>query len=358
MSTFVFINNFSTTLAAALTSTGTTVTLASSTGLPTLASGQIMPLTLNDAATGQIYEILYVTAISGATLTVERAQERTAAQAWAIGDYAKCMPTAQSVEPAGGNPAQTFQVAAATASNQAVNLGQLSEPARTIIFSSNGTWTVPAGITQILVSGCGAGGGGGGGGGTVGSSGFVGGGGGAGGNGGDYVLDSPLTVVSGHSLSIAIGAEGPGGIAGASGGAGGGNGGAGGNTVITDTTTGTVLLTLQGGPGGFGGFGMTSTTAGVPSGGAGGTANTAVGIGGYGSNGSDGNYTGDGGVGASSAFGPAGGGGRASASATHYNGLQGGYGAGGGGGGAAYGATAYPGAAGGYGGGGYLIIKW
>ena len=124
MSTFVFVNNFSTTLAAALTSTATTVTLASSTGLPTLASGQIMPLTLNDAATGQIYEILYVTAISGATLTIERAQEGTAAQAWAIGDYAKCMPTAQSVEPSGGNPAQTFQVASASANNQAINLGQ------------------------------------------------------------------------------------------------------------------------------------------------------------------------------------------------------------------------------------------
>ena len=128
MSTFVFVNNFSTTLAAALTSTATTATLASSTGLPTLASGQIMPLTLNDAATGQIYEILYVTAISGATLTIERAQEGTAAQAWAIGDYAKCMPTAQSVEPLGGNPAKTFQVNTATASSNAIPLSQLGAP--------------------------------------------------------------------------------------------------------------------------------------------------------------------------------------------------------------------------------------
>ena len=132
MSTFVFVNNFSTTLAAALTSTGTTVTLASSTGIPTLAAGQIMPLTLNDAATGQIYEILYVTAISGATLTVERAQEGTAAQAWAIGDYAKCMPTAQSVEPSGGNPAQTFNVATATASTHAVPLAQAQADFATI----------------------------------------------------------------------------------------------------------------------------------------------------------------------------------------------------------------------------------
>lgn len=121
MSTFVFVNNFSTTLAAALTSTATTVTLASSTGLPTLASGQIMPLTLNDAATGQIYEILYVTAISGATLTIERAQEGTAAQAWAIGDYAKCMPTAGTVAPVNGSSANNFAANALTAVSASVN---------------------------------------------------------------------------------------------------------------------------------------------------------------------------------------------------------------------------------------------
>ena len=91
---FVIANNISTTLASAASSTATTLTLASSTGLPTLGSGQIMPLTLNDAATGQVYEVVYVTAISGVTLTVERAQEGTGAQNWSIGDYAFCAYTA------------------------------------------------------------------------------------------------------------------------------------------------------------------------------------------------------------------------------------------------------------------------
>ncbi len=85
---FVLANNVNTTLAAAASSSSTTLTLASATNLPTLTSGQIMPLTLNDAATGLVYEIVYVTAITGATLTVTRAQEGTGAQNWSIGDYA------------------------------------------------------------------------------------------------------------------------------------------------------------------------------------------------------------------------------------------------------------------------------
>lgn len=159
MTTFVFANNVSTTLAAAASSGSTTLTLGSSTGLPTLASGQMMPLTLNDAATRQVYEVVYVTAISGSTLTVERGQEGTSPQSWAVGDYAFSGPTAGTMAPVNGNPnnvfevadstsgtadavprtqadtlyaalngssSETFDVAAATAAAQAVNLGQFS----------------------------------------------------------------------------------------------------------------------------------------------------------------------------------------------------------------------------------------
>lgn len=95
---FIFANNIKTTLAAALSSSGTTVTLASSAGLPTIPAGSYMPLALNDSATGLVYEILYVTAISGATLTVLRGQEGTSAQTWAIGDIAFVGPTSQPFE--------------------------------------------------------------------------------------------------------------------------------------------------------------------------------------------------------------------------------------------------------------------
>ena len=95
---YVFANNVQTTLAAAASSTSTTLTLASSANLPALAAGEIMPITLNDAATGTIYEICYVTAISGATLTVTRAEEGTTAQNWSVGDFAYGAWTAGTVQ--------------------------------------------------------------------------------------------------------------------------------------------------------------------------------------------------------------------------------------------------------------------
>ncbi|WP_230951901.1 hypothetical protein [Burkholderia cepacia] len=124
MTYFVIANNVNTQLAAAAASGATTLTLASSTNLPTLSAGQVMPLTLNDAATGTFYEIVYVTAISGVTLTVTRAQEGTGALNWNIGDYTYCAPTAGTVSTALGNPNSTFQVAAPTAPNQAIPAGQ------------------------------------------------------------------------------------------------------------------------------------------------------------------------------------------------------------------------------------------
>ena len=145
---FVFVNNVQTTLASAITSTATTITLSSSANLPTLSSGEQMPLTLLDKATKSIYEICYVTAISGSSLTVLRAQEGTTASAYNAGDYAFSGPTAGTVFPVDGQDINvvtldvsgtatlgtadvttldvsgTAVVPPATASNQAVNLGQ------------------------------------------------------------------------------------------------------------------------------------------------------------------------------------------------------------------------------------------
>jgi hypothetical protein len=119
MTIYVTANNVSTTLAAASSSSSTTFTLASNANLPTLSAGQVMPLTLNDAATGQTYEIAYVTAISGVTLTVLRAQEGTGAQNWNVGDFAFCAPTAGTIATGFGNPNNVFQVAPATLPTQA-----------------------------------------------------------------------------------------------------------------------------------------------------------------------------------------------------------------------------------------------
>lgn len=97
MPTFVFSNNVSTTLADPVASDATTITLSSAANLPTIPPGDYWPLTLNDVATGTYYEILYVTAISGATLTVLRGQEATTALTWDTGDYAFSGVTAGSL---------------------------------------------------------------------------------------------------------------------------------------------------------------------------------------------------------------------------------------------------------------------
>ena len=95
-------------------------------------------------------------------------------------------------------------------------------------FTSSGSFTVPAGITEVWVSGCGGGGGGGGGA----SSSF----GGGGGEGGAGVWRHPYTVTGQASITVSLG---QGGAAGAYG----SNGGAGGNTLFGD-------LVISGGEGG------------------------------------------------------------------------------------------------------------
>lgn len=138
MTAFIFANNISTTLASAVSTSQTTITLASTQNLPaSIPSGSVLVITLNDAATRNNYEIVYATAITGATLTVIRAQEGTAALAWLVGDYAYSGPTAGQQasfgELAANNTwtgentfSQPVVVANATASGDAVNLGEVT----------------------------------------------------------------------------------------------------------------------------------------------------------------------------------------------------------------------------------------
>jgi hypothetical protein len=91
---YAYANNVSTTLATAISSSATTITLASSANFPTIPTGFVWAVTLNDHATQSIFEIVYVTATSGANLTVLRGQEGTAARAWNVGDYVFAPDTA------------------------------------------------------------------------------------------------------------------------------------------------------------------------------------------------------------------------------------------------------------------------
>ena len=120
MTQFTFANNVNTTLAAAATSSSTTLTLASSNHMPSsIPSGEYLALTLNDAATRSVFEIVYATSISGATVTVIRGQEGTTAQNWQVGDYIYASNTAgilSSFAPVEGSTNNPFAVAPASSS--------------------------------------------------------------------------------------------------------------------------------------------------------------------------------------------------------------------------------------------------
>ena len=90
------VNNFSTTLSAPLSSSATSMVIASATGLPTLGSGEVYNLTLS-AANGA-REIVTVTARSGTTLTVTRAVESTTAQVFLAGSTVELRETANSFD--------------------------------------------------------------------------------------------------------------------------------------------------------------------------------------------------------------------------------------------------------------------
>ncbi|MBJ9694100.1 hypothetical protein [Burkholderia cenocepacia] len=136
-SLFTFANNVSTTLAGAVSTGATSITLSSAAHLPSsIPSGRVMVITANDQATRQNFEVMYATAISGATLTVLRGQEGTTPLAWQAGDFAYCSPTMGQMQAFGqladantwtGNNAfsNPVSVGAAVSAGQAVQLGQV-----------------------------------------------------------------------------------------------------------------------------------------------------------------------------------------------------------------------------------------
>jgi len=95
MATLLFANNIQTTLATSITSTQTSVTLASTAGLPNPTTGQYFIMTFTNGSTN---EVVWVTAVSGSTITCVRGKEGTSASAFASGSYASCFPTAGTMQ--------------------------------------------------------------------------------------------------------------------------------------------------------------------------------------------------------------------------------------------------------------------
>lgn len=361
MTTFIFANNVSTTLAGAVSNSATSITLSSTANLPaSIPAGSVLVITLNDAATRQNFEIVYATAITGATLTVLRAQEGTAALAWLTGDFSYSPPSSGQQNSfgqlAGNNTwtgSDTFNnpvtIPDGVSPNHAASIEQLNN--RKAIFTSSGSFTVPAGVTTMYLSGCAAGGGGGAGGpGSISSTPAWAGGGGGGGAG-QPVQRFAYPVTAGGTISVSTGAAGVGGTA--SGTNPGNSGTAGGNTVVSGAGfNGGVAITLVGGSAGNGGSAATSGN------GVGGAAGAGFPAGGFGNDTTSGNASGSGGSGASSPFGGGGGAARSSTSGGVPGGAAYGFGAGGAGGSGVYTAGAGNGGSGGNAAPGYMAFEW
>lgn len=206
------------------------------------------------------------------------------------------------------------------------------------IFTSTGTFTVPRGVTSVLVDIVGAGGGGGG------SSNVSGAAGGGGGGQGAFNVSSNVTALT--ALTVTIGA---GGTIGSSAGGNGGNGG----------TTSFNGISKTGGTGGTGSTGSTGQAGGAAGDSTGGTGGTGGSTSSSGSTGGTGTGGGSGGAGGVNS-GTNGGGGGGGASGIGATGGNGGTGTGGNGTAGVYGSGGGGGSnqgTGGLGGAGLVIIK-
>ena len=94
---YKFINNYETKLTVQATAAATSITVANAAGL-SLAAGEVYRMTIQNAD-ASLYEIVDVTAISGNTLTIQRAKESTTAQVWPIDSIVLCSVTAAQMMP-------------------------------------------------------------------------------------------------------------------------------------------------------------------------------------------------------------------------------------------------------------------
>ncbi|MFP8442255.1 hypothetical protein ACLH09_05815 [Citrobacter braakii] len=218
--TLLAANNAQTVLAAGINSSATSLTVNSGTGalfpIPS-PGGSYFKLTIIDAATGLLTEIVHVTARSGDVMTIERGKEGTTPRAWSANDIAANMMTAgtlsilaqinQSLQisnnlseiSAGGSSAVIASLQSLGLSNSSGYVGRLLGVKT---FTTSGTYTPTPGTKSILVQVQGGGGPGGNATSGTGTSATV----GSGGGGGGYA-ESYLTTVP-SSAAVVVGAGG------------------------------------------------------------------------------------------------------------------------------------------------------
>ncbi len=104
--TLLAANNAQTVLAAGISSTATSLTVNAGTGtlFPSpVAGSSFFKLTIIDAATGSLTEIVHVTARAGDVFTIQRGQEGTVPRVWSANDIVANMMTAGTLSYILGN---------------------------------------------------------------------------------------------------------------------------------------------------------------------------------------------------------------------------------------------------------------
>ena len=139
------INGFKTALTAAVTASGTSITVADGSRLA-LAAGDFYIMTLYKNTT---FEVVKVTAVAGNTLTIERAQEDSTALEWAAGIEVVCAPTAAEYGSGGGGSGGTELWY--TATSNTINISNGSKQKRTLTANATLAFTLNDGDDLTLI---------------------------------------------------------------------------------------------------------------------------------------------------------------------------------------------------------------
>jgi hypothetical protein len=166
MANILYANNAAGTLLAGLTSGSTSLTLGAGQGaaFPSPVAPQVFYVTLTDAATQTLIEIVKVTAVAGDVFSIVRAQDGTSALSWNAGDIVSQRVIRLELQgfenAAEGNfkaqvvpitPSTTLGiVGTATADN--ANAGAVGEFVSNTQLAGSLATGVPASVTSVLLS--------------------------------------------------------------------------------------------------------------------------------------------------------------------------------------------------------------
>lgn len=158
-SAYQFTNNAASTLASGITSSATSLTVATGTGgiFPTLTTGQFCYCTLQNTA-GTSVEIVKVTARSGDTFTIVRAQDNTSASAFITGDKFELRLTAgelnqlfAGVAQGGGTDQVFIENSQTVTTDYTITSGKNASSVGPITVNSGVTVTIPSGSNWVVL---------------------------------------------------------------------------------------------------------------------------------------------------------------------------------------------------------------